>query len=305
MSGMGDMGGMSGMDEGYMSEMMGEMSSNMGGAAKVDPDPADSRYVSEALDPIEATALRSALENNKPSNVSLAIAKRLPVMMSLKMNQRAVPELLAACGSAKLMIDVRQTRILPKVASRSGGAMASGGYGEMGGDSMEMDMNMGGGMGGMGGGMSGPMRGMGMSAAAKKPVDEFPLDMQVDIHGLIYIYNPPDREKLGLEQITEDTVAEAVQQLSGEAKTVASGATPAVPAAAAPDNVLPTPGATTAPATTTDPGAATPPATDPGAGGNPPVTTPPDAAPATDAVLPAGAPLTSAPSPAPPPALAN
>ena len=88
--------------------------------------------------------------------------------MSLKMNQRAIPELLAACGSANLMIKVRQTRIMPKgQISRSSG----------GGENYEMDDNE-----------------MGGSNRKDGPIDEFPLDMQVEIYGLnLYLQSAGSR----------------------------------------------------------------------------------------------------------------
>jgi hypothetical protein len=268
----GGMGMGMGMDDMGMDDMGMDfgMGMGMGGMEEMSPDPAEFRYVSEGLEKIAAIDLRSALKDIKPQNVSLAIAKRLPVMMSLKMNQRAVPELLAACGSAKLMVKVRQTRIMPKGKTLSTGGSMSGGMG-MGMEDMGMEEDMGmGGMGGMGmGGMGG--RGMGgYTPGSSQPVDEFPLDMQVEIYGLIYIYNPPDLEKLAIEQITEETVDQAVQDLSGEAiekhEAPVQPPAPITPpgAGAGGDDVLPMPGATTPPGPNPE-GAPAAPAPAPGA----------------------------------------
>lgn len=252
--GMGDMmmDDMMGMDGMGMDDMM------MGSGTDVEgPDPAENRYVNEALEPIPGADLRTALESNQPSDVALAIAKRVPVVMSLKMDQRAVPELLAACGTAKLMVEVKQTRILPKDTAVGGGSMGGmgGGMEDMGMGGMD-EMGMGGmdemGMGGMGGmGMGG------MGSFQDKPVDEFPLDMLVEVYGLIYIYNPPDRAKLGMEQVNTETVDEVVQTINGENKSSTTA-----PAASG-TNV---PGTTTQPAA--DPGATLP--ADPNAPVNPP-----------------------------------
>jgi hypothetical protein len=278
-------GGMGGMPSMGMGDMDMDMDLGMGmgmGGEEASPDPADLRYVSESLESITAADLRTALKDIKPQNVSLAIAKRLPVMMSLKMNQRAVPELLAACGSANLMVKVRQTRIMPKGKTTSpagSGGGAGMGMG-MGMDDMDMGMDEEGlapgggmGMGGMGMGRGG----MGRSGATDQPVDEFPLDMQVEIYGIIYIYNPPDLEKLAIEQITEETVDQAVQDLSGETKPDTNAAQPPagvpgqpgagqVPAAG--DDTLPVPGvppADAAPAPS-DPGIGNPGIGNPGIG---------------------------------------
>lgn len=288
--GMGGMDmGMGGMDMDMGMDDMGMDDFGMGmGNEMVSPDPAEFRYVSEGLEKIAAVDLRSALKDIKPENVALAIAKRLPVMMSLKMNQRAIPELLAACGSANLMVKVRQTRIMPKGKVSSA---ASGGDMGYGGGMDEMDSGMGEMDSGMGGG------GMGRSMVGKdQPIDEFPLDMQVEIYGLIYIYNPPDLDKLAIEQITEETVEQAVQDLSGESKDP----TPPVPAPAKPpaagapgDAVLPMPGASPTPEATPVPATPTP-------AGGPATPANPGAVP-TDSPPPVAVPLTTSPPAAPVP----
>jgi hypothetical protein len=206
-------GGMGGMDMGMMDGGyddyggMGDgdyssMDSGMSFAESTDP--ADNRYVNEQLESIAGSSLRAALTSNSPSDVALAVAKRVPVMMSLKMDQRAVSELLAACGSAPLMVEVKQVRILPTGNSPSA---AGGGGGDAYGGDYGSDMDSGGyggDMGGDGGYGAAPV------AAAVTPAKEFPLDMNVEVYGLIYIYNPPDPAKLGLEQVTKETVAELV-----------------------------------------------------------------------------------------------
>ncbi|MDA8743723.1 hypothetical protein N9N28_03715 [Rubripirellula amarantea] len=231
----GDMGQMA-AQQAEMAAMMG----SMGGAGYGGPgssrtksqgnDPADDRYVDESKKPIKGSTLRKALKSNQPTDVALAVAKRIPVMMSLKMNQRSVPELLAACGSAKLMIEVEQVRILPKsgASEASGGGMGS----MMGGGGPPMDDGMGMGMG------MGPMMGGG-TAASTKPADEFPLDMTVEIYGLIYIYNPMNREQLGLEKITEKTVDKVVATISGDGEAKEERDEPV----ADQNDVLPTPDA--------------------------------------------------------------
>ncbi len=214
------MGGMDG-------EMSGSMDPNMMG---VTIDPADNRYVNEALEPIAGSALREALTSNKPADVGLAIAKRVPVMLSLKMDQRAVPELLAACGSAPLMVEVKQVRLLPPGESNSQSDM-SGGMSDMSGG---MDMGMGG--------------GMGAPTLSTGPVVEFPLDMSVEVYGLINIYNPPDPIKLGLDQVTKDNVDELLDDAPKATTVIDELPTPTPPApAVAPDAGVP---ATDVPATT-------------------------------------------------------
>ncbi|MDF1840196.1 MAG: hypothetical protein P1U77_02105, partial [Rubripirellula sp.] len=207
----GMMGGMGEMMDMGMGMEMGDM--DPGGTTGPAPDPADNRYLNALREPITGQTLRSALTSNSPNDAALAVAKRVPVKMTFVMDQRAVPELIAVCGSAPLMVEVSQVRVLPKDAASGTGGMMGGDL-EMEGGLGEMDEGpMGGGMmGGMMGGMGGPGGPMGGGGLADTPVEEFPLDLYVEVYGIIYIYNPPDGEKLGVEQVTEDTVVEGLPE---------------------------------------------------------------------------------------------
>jgi len=282
---MGMMGMMGGMDMDDMMMDMGDMDGMMdadmlGGSSAVVVDPAENRYVNVALESITGSALRSALTNNSPNDAALAVAKRVPVMMALNMDQRAVHELIATCGSSPLMVEVHQVRLLPE--SEGGGMGMLGGDGD---SEMDMDMGM---MGGMMGGMEMGMGGMdsGMGSGVVEEVDETPLDMSVEIYGIIYIYNPPDPVKLGVDLVTQDTV------IDGATQTV--GGQPVAPTAEATE-----PPATTDPIDPTTPEATTPDPTTPDA--TAPDATAPDAT-APDATTPENgtAPVPSSPTPAAP-----
>ena len=229
MGGMEDMGGMGGMS----------------GSTEA-ADPAENRYLNVSNEPIAAATLRNALESNSPNDASLAVAKRVPVMMKLNMNQTAVHELVALCGSADLMVEVHQVRVLPQNAA-AGGGMGGGMEGgdedmDMGGMGMGMEGGSGGGMGGPGG-MGSPGGGGFPGGAADE--SEFPLDMSVEIYGIIYIYNPPDPAKLGVEEVTEDTVIDVVEGTMGNQPSDA-----AIPPA---DSTTPPADSTTPPADSTAP----------------------------------------------------
>ena len=47
--------------------------------------------LTRVLEPITGAELRAALTSNSPNDASLAVAKRVPVMMSLNMDQRPFP----------------------------------------------------------------------------------------------------------------------------------------------------------------------------------------------------------------------
>lgn len=294
-TGGGGMAGYGGMDEMMDMDMdmdmgMGDTGGGLYGADEAEEvDPADSRYVNTALEPITGSELRGAFTSNSPGSVALAVVKRVPVMLRLQMDQRAVDDLLAACANAPLRVDVRQVRELPKGSTQA--AQGGGMGGEMGGmmeNMMEEEMDMAG-MGGMGGmgGISGGAGGARM--AQQKPEEEFPLDMDVEVYGLIHFYNPPNEEALGIEKVTDEVEIDSSVGDTGE---------------------LPAPNATTPPAA--DPNATAPPAADPNAtappAADPNATAPPvadpNAVPADPATDPGAnpAPATQPPAATAPPA---
>ena len=184
----GDMGGMGGGDMGGMSDMMSQMAgtnspedggnsgSNGGkdgqGNLVATDDPGDLRYVDAKYQPLQVVELRDALSTDpnkaKKANPELAISKRYPTRIRLKLDMRYLSQFLAACGNAELSIEVLQVRI--------GG---------------ESGINKGGGAGG--GGMEGGMGGAVVQAA------EHPYHQEVEIYGIVHIYNPPNPFALGID----------------------------------------------------------------------------------------------------------
>jgi hypothetical protein len=134
-------------------------------------DPAERRYVDDKYQPLPATRLRSALTSKTPEDILLAVAKRMPVRIGVRIDQRKLNVLLAACGNAKLPVEVRQVRINRPPAPSGGmgggygGGYASTGEGGYGGGGM-MPGGLGGGMSSFGGASSdgGSAFGGGMSS---------------------------------------------------------------------------------------------------------------------------------------------
>lgn len=96
--------------------------------------------------------------------------KRLPVRMTLLMDQRWLTHLIAECASAPLQVEVQEVRINPSSINTSGGGYDSRSGGMMGGGSFR----------------SGESRGEGI---------EFPQEpnmVPVVIQGVIYIFNEPN-----------------------------------------------------------------------------------------------------------------
>ncbi|MEM7476551.1 MAG: hypothetical protein AAF483_16305, partial [Planctomycetota bacterium] len=173
------------------------------------PDPAFHRYVGADFQPLTGDDLRTKMKSESPEDAYFAVAKRIPVRMRVKMKQLKIPQFLANCGSANLMLEVRQVRIGDTVAATSsGGGSGMGGYGGMGGSAPGA-----GGLGGMGGvgGMDegyGSEGGYGGYGGLSTESAESKEDIDVEVYGLVYLYNPVDIKRLGLDQVTEDTELE-------------------------------------------------------------------------------------------------
>ena len=295
-----DMGGNIPAPSAPGSEGMGEIGEGGmvgGGAAAAPLDPASGRYVDTAFQPINGDTLRSVVSSGalNPTDAPLAVAKRVPVRMRFLMDQRKLNRLLSECGNADLLLEIRQVRINTEAFAAAGGGGMMGGMGGMMG-------GMGGMMGGMGGddegsagllsgagGRGGPMglgglgggEGAGTGAAGGGMVvgSAKSYDLPVEIYGIVYLFNPVDMNKLGIEKVTADTQIENVGRVSAEestgmetdkpatvdpgASTPAGPATPAGEAGApaapatpengagtgvAPEGSVPAPGAAGAPA---------------------------------------------------------
>jgi hypothetical protein len=191
--GMGGGGGDNYAD--MMSQMMGmtgDMSGDFAGVtAVITPDPADERYVDHDFQPVSATNLREALTSGSrdPANAYLVVAKRMPIRMSLVMDQRRVHRLITACGNSDLMVEVRQVRVNKTSESGAVGGMTEG-YGDSG-DVMDMS----GMMEAYGGSGEGGLLGGAMEE------EKVTFDIPVEIFGMVYIYNPMDTDKLGIEMV--------------------------------------------------------------------------------------------------------
>jgi hypothetical protein len=199
-------------------------------------DLADGRYVDEQYQALRAARLRGSLTSRDPKDALLAVAKRMPVRMRFKLDQRRLHRVLAECGNSRLPVEIRQVRINRPPAASAGG----GGGGDFG-DSAPPGMNMPStgtappGLGAFGGadGAAGMFGGGGRpgagSAIADASVD--PNLVDVEVYGIVYIYNPVNKSQLGLT----------------EAPTTAL--TPPAMVPTRPTTTSPTPPATTPPAT--------------------------------------------------------
>lgn len=238
----------------------GAMPGGDGMVVAMSRDPAEGRYVDEKYAMLPATRLRAALTSGTAEDALLAVSKRMPVRVRVKIDQRKFNVLLAECGNSKLPLEVRQVRINkePAAAGAAGnyagaGAM-EGGYSGGGGGGMpggfggtgssDGGYSGGGGFGGFGGGGGMPMPGgggysgeggggfggvgsgkAGFTAGSHTQDASVDLNMiDVELYGIVYIHNPVSKEQLGLAPPPGEVPA------TGEAPMAAEGAAPMSPA---------------------------------------------------------------------------
>ncbi len=154
----------------------------------------EKRYVEENLAPLPA--------GDQP----YAEFKMMPILLRLKIDQRKIPDLLVECANSAMPVEVRHLRISPEKAmhvelanpeEQSTGVpeikWTSGTSGALGGGA-----SRGGSVGGYNAGSGG---GSGVAQETASPND-----VEIEIRGIIYIYNPPDLEKLATGAVSEATI---------------------------------------------------------------------------------------------------
>jgi hypothetical protein len=150
-------------------------------------DPADNRYVDSNFKPLAATVVRGA-RKTIPTNAeqaAMAVAKRIPVRIRVRMDQRHVADLLAECANGKLPVEVRQWRINPQ-GQQTGGQKSTGGKGRRGANPN---------LGGM------PM--VSNEGSDRDATDSDDMEVLFEMYGLVYLYNPANPEQLGLPKAPE------------------------------------------------------------------------------------------------------
>jgi hypothetical protein len=153
--------------------------------------------------------------------------KMMPIHINLLIDQRYLPDVLVECANSNMPIEVKRVRLLKflyepldieatptKATPRNPrGIAGGGGKGFVRGGRIKPTA-------GAGGGNPNPLLG---GTGADAP-DDF--DVPVEIFAIIYIYNPPDREKLGIGPAAGNPAA-AGGPANPAASTPAAPATPA------------------------------------------------------------------------------
>lgn len=114
--------------------------------------------------------------------------KMMPISMKLVIDQRRIPRLLVECANSNMPIEVRRIRMLKTQGPAGSTTTGGGGFGGMGGGGME---------GGMPGGGMGAHRPRPMGGTDGQQSGSEQYNVPVEIHAIINIYNPPDKDKLG------------------------------------------------------------------------------------------------------------
>jgi hypothetical protein len=198
-------------------------------------DPAMGRYVDIEYNPLPPEKLRGALDKKDAELAIYAVAKRMPVRMRFRMDQRRLNDLLAECGNSSLPVEVRQVRMNVPAGLASSSSQAATGFGGLGGfggagafgGSMgpaPSGGSMGPAPGGSGGGsaqsygglMGGGGRGgrgaggmPGGTGGGEELAD--PNLAEVEIYGIVHLFNPVNREQLGIESTSSADADDADQ----------------------------------------------------------------------------------------------
>ena len=107
------MGGREGREGGFQDGMQ---DGDVGPMEMGVPDPAEGRYVDDQYQPLSAEKLRQVMaepESVDPAEAYLAVAKRIPVRLRVKIDQTKLDRFLVELANSPLTIEVRQLRINP------------------------------------------------------------------------------------------------------------------------------------------------------------------------------------------------
>lgn len=153
-------------------------------------DPADGRYVDTNFKPLTGAQLRSAMNLATANDAVIAVAKRIPVRLRLKVDEARLGRLITECGNGKMMLEVLQVRYNTDAAPAVGAGAGGGGGGDsFGGGSRP---SFGGAGLGSGTGMMSDEGAPGLGGAAASSAGEASSgEIPIEIFGLIYLFNPP------------------------------------------------------------------------------------------------------------------
>lgn len=150
-------------------------------ATTASDDPADNRYVDNNFKPLPAAQMRTSLEAVPATaeQAALAVAKRIPVRIRVRMDQRRVADLLAECANGKLPVEVRQWRINPQSQTSSKKSRRAPSMNTMG------------------------MPSLSSEGSERDTTDSDDMEVLFELYGLVYLYNPANAKQLNLDKVPE------------------------------------------------------------------------------------------------------
>jgi hypothetical protein len=178
-------------------------------------------YVDTKFEPISADEVLAVVQGNEiPENhLELLIAKRVPVRVGLKMDERKIAEFMAACANSPFAFEIQQVRINRHIEGGEPIELAGKGGGAGGFSGMEGGLGMDGGFGGMDAGMGGMGGGTSVTGDFDKvkPVEtRTNFDVRVEFFGIVKIYNPVRedllRKAVGLPTESDEPTPEATDE---------------------------------------------------------------------------------------------
>ena len=158
--------------------------------------PYDNRYVDVNFEPLSAAVVKGVISGDElpMDNLELIVARRVPVRIALKMDERKIADFMAACANSPFAFEIQQVRW--NRHTPGGDEITLNGDGGSAGASTEKRSGMG--------------NDLGMDGFNANPVDVVPVetrtnyDVYVEFFGIVKIYNPVREEDLkraaGLEE---------------------------------------------------------------------------------------------------------
>jgi hypothetical protein len=146
--------------------------------------PYDERYVDVNFQPLKAEVVKGVVTGTElpAEHLELLVAKRVPVRIALRMDERSIPDFMAECANSEFAFEIQQVRWnkhKPGGSDIVQSSTASNGPGGMGGMGMGRGGPPGGGLGGGGPKLS------------SSPIEtRTSYDVNVEFYGIVKIYNP-------------------------------------------------------------------------------------------------------------------
>lgn len=163
-------------------------------AVPVGEDPAEGRYVDKDYQPLPAQKLREVMTaaSLAPEDAYLRVAKRIPIRMTVSIDQRALNRLLIECANSHPVVEIRQVRMPDREAKSASSGRGFNQFNTEG------------------------------TNGSKEEDTPFPFDVTLEVYGIVYIYNSvPSQDEaksvfgIGSEESGEE--AEAPDEVSLDA----------------------------------------------------------------------------------------